>query len=126
MVGTPYPSTGFLGAYCLPDYSYANISSLDLPDSFTDTAEAYQRAISDLQTAAYLILILSFVAIVISYVYLKVIGLVGRMLIYFTILLVLVGGTSLCWLLISDGNERMQNQETETWATYEFWSGMFS
>ena len=113
-----------MNAYCLPDYSFPNISSLGLPSSFTNSAEAYQRAVSDLQTSAYLILIMSIAAILISYFYIKIIACVGRMLIIFTILVVLAGGTALCWLLITDGHKRMQSDETEDWGKYEFWSGM--
>ena len=123
IVGTKYPSTTFMDSYCLPDYTYPNISSLDLPSSFVSSAESYQRAISDLSTAAYLILIMSFVAILVSYVYLKIIGCVGRMLIIFTIFVVLVGGVSLCWLLISDGQQRMKDEETERYGRAEFISG---
>ena len=127
MIGDPviyYPSKAFMNAYCLPDYGDINITDGNLPDSFTNSAEAWQRAVSDLQTSAYLILIMSFVAILISFMYLKIIGCVGRMLIIFTILLVIVGGTSLCWLLITDGHDRMSNDETEDWGKLEFWSGM--
>lgn len=114
-----------MNAYCLPDYALLNVSDKNLPDTFTNSAAAYQRAVSDLKTAAILILLMSLSAILISYIYIKIIACVGRMLIIFTILVFIVGGTSLCWLLITDGHDRMQNDETETWGKYEFWSGTY-
>eukprot|EP01084_Bolivina_argentea_P135149 238207_1 len=124
MIGIPYPSISFMNAFCLPNYNYHNISSKTLPDSFSNSSEAYQRAISDLQTAAYLILIMSFVAILISYIYLKIIGCIGRMLIIFTIITVIIGGGALSWLLITDGHQRMNTEETEYWGKIEFFSGI--
>lgn len=49
MVGITYPSTLFMDAYCIPDFSVANISSYDLPDYFTNGVARAERAVSDMQ-----------------------------------------------------------------------------
>mmetsp|Transcript_6580 Transcript_6580/g.10782 ORF Transcript_6580/g.10782 Transcript_6580/m.10782 type:complete len:657 (+) Transcript_6580:98-2068(+) len=113
-----YASTAFMNAYCLP-------SAGDLvPSSFDSSTESYQRAVSDLQTAAWLIFIMSFVGILISCVYLKLIACIGRLLIMFTIIVVTVGGVMLCWLLIQDGSANMESDETKTIGEVELGVGI--
>ena len=103
----PYESVSFMASYCLP-------STDTLPDSFDTGSESYSRAIGDLQTAGWLIFIMSLVSILVSFLYLKIISIAGRLLIVMTILTVLVGGITSSWLLIEGGIDNMDNSETET------------
>eukprot|EP00485_Elphidium_margaritaceum_P013143 CAMPEP_0202693860 /NCGR_PEP_ID=MMETSP1385-20130828/7876_1 /ASSEMBLY_ACC=CAM_ASM_000861 /TAXON_ID=933848 /ORGANISM="Elphidium margaritaceum" /LENGTH=668 /DNA_ID=CAMNT_0049349607 /DNA_START=44 /DNA_END=2050 /DNA_ORIENTATION=+ len=102
----PYESTPFLNSYCLPT------GALSVPDSFESENESYQRAIADLQTTAWLIFIMSFAAILLSYIFLRIISCIGRLLIFMTIVTILVSGGMLCWLLIDNGIDDMDDEET--------------
>ena len=113
-----YTSTAFMDAYCLPT------GAVDIPSSFDSSTESYQRAISDLQTAVWLIFIMSFVSILISFIYLKMISFIGRLLIMFTIICVLVGGILLSFLLIQNGLKAMKNDETKTIGEAELGTGI--
>eukprot|EP01083_Nonionella_stella_P233767 823316_1 len=113
-----YESTSFMNAYCLPT------GGEDIPGGFDTSSESYQRAVSDLQTAAWLIFIMAFVSVIISFIYLKLISLVGRFLIVLTIVLVLCGGIMLSWLLIQNGIDDMKADETNTIGEMELICGI--
>eukprot|EP01083_Nonionella_stella_P009003 26098_1 len=103
-----YSSTSFMNAYCLPTGGEAT------PEGFTSSTQSFQRAVSDLRTTAWLIFIMAFVSIIISFIFVKLIACIGPMLIVFTIIVVLVGGIMASWLLIEQGMVEVESEETKT------------
>ena len=105
-----YKSEPFLNSYCLP-----NIDGLkDSVDSnFDNLSGNIQRGLADLYTTKWLILIMSFVAIVISFIYLKLISFLSRILTYFTAIMVLITGVTFSWLLFQNGLTDYSLPETQ-------------
>eukprot|EP01083_Nonionella_stella_P154315 497070_1 len=102
-----YTSTPFMDAYCIP-------TSKSIAPTFDKASAAFQRGLNDLNTTKYLIIIMSFAAIFLSFMYLKLIKFITRLLIIFSILLVLTAGILLAWLLLQHGVKDFGIEETQS------------
>ncbi len=82
-----------LNTYCLPtsDYLKQNISNWQ----FDSSEQSFERSVSDLNTAKYLILISAFVAIIISFLYIHFISYLGRFLVWLSIIATFIGANPL-------------------------------
>eukprot|EP01084_Bolivina_argentea_P154687 269614_1 len=94
-----YESTLFMNAFCIPDNSLPNSIDVTL-DNFSSN---FRRALGDLYISKWLILILSFAAIILSFIYLQLISTFSKVLIIFTVFMILISGTLFSWLLFADG-----------------------
>ncbi|ETO26144.1 hypothetical protein RFI_10989 [Reticulomyxa filosa] len=98
-------------SWCVPEESYLshNVSSY----AFNSNTETLDRAIGDLDTAKWLLFASAFIAIVISFIYIKFISYLGRCLVILSIIGTFVGGVFVGLWLIKDGSNNMDSDETK-------------
>ena len=97
-----YSSKQFLYSYCIPQ-DMNEVTGTDVEENFDSVQQTLEHALIDLDTAKWCVIIISFVAVILSFIYIKIIAYVGRFLIWFTALLIIVGGGVLSYYLISSG-----------------------
>ena len=64
-------------------------------------------------------------SILVSFLYIRIIGCVGRVMVFLSILFVYVFGIFLSYILIADGSGRMEDEETYRYGMYELIAGVF-
>eukprot|EP01084_Bolivina_argentea_P155201 270470_1 len=116
-----YESELFMNAYCIPKKKITSIDNID--KTFADFTSNIERCISDLATTKWLILIMSFSAIIISFIYLKLISFLSKILIIFTIIMVLISGILFSWLLIERGVKDYSLTDTQSIGLIEIIGG---
>eukprot|EP01084_Bolivina_argentea_P044495 81872_1 len=108
-----YPSKQFVNSYCLPT-DLNELQGTEVEEKFHSYEQTWESAMVDLRTAKWLVIIMSFTAVILSFIYVKIIAYIGRFLVWFAALLLLGGGVVLSYFLISKGLEDMNHSETET------------
>ena len=97
-----YPSKQFLNSYCIPS-DLNELTGTELETNFDSTGQSIERAFADLNTAKWLVITLSFIAVILSFIYIKIVAYVGRFLVWFTALIIIGGGALLAYYLIDKG-----------------------
>ena len=113
--GDYYGSQSFLSSYCIPKHP-SNFSSYS---SFTSNQEEFERAVADMDTAKWLMVVSSLSGIACSFLYLRLVACIGRMLMWLTMLVTVTGGMMLSALLIQRGGEDLNDPENEDLGTGE-------
>ena len=114
-----------LDAWCIPKPSELSRLHIDTEKFEFDSAEStYDRAISDLEKAKWVILASALMAIVIGLFYLKLVECIARIMVWLTILCIFVGGGFASFYMIKNGKEHMDNDETKHTGKLEFGIGI--
>ena len=97
-----YPSKQFLYSYCIPS-NINEFTGTDVEENFDSVGQTLEHALIDLNTAKWLVIIISFIGVILSFIYIKIIAFIGRFLVWSTAILIIVGGGVLSYFLISSG-----------------------
>ena len=108
-----YESKKFLNSYCIPTNLDKLIGS-DVETNFDSFQQIIERALFDLDITKYLILSISILSIILSFIYIKIIAFIGRFLVFLTATIIIVGGAVLAGFLMDNGIEDLSHQETKT------------